>query len=99
MKARLVVSVRLKEGSEERFLAAYDAIHRRVGEGIPGHVAHQLCQSLDDPLRWIITSEWESTAASEWDRSEEHRRLITPLRECFAEGSSAKYEVRIESGH
>jgi heme-degrading monooxygenase HmoA len=98
MKARLVVSVRLKADVEEPFLEAYGSIHRRVCDGIPGHIAHQLCQSVDDPLRWIITSEWESVEASEWDRSEEHRRLISPLRQYFEEGSSAKYEVRVESG-
>ena len=99
MKARLVVTVRLKPGSEERFLAAYDAIHRRVGEGIPGHIAHQLCQSLEDPQRWIITSEWESVESSEWDRTEEHRELIMGLREHFEEGGSEKYAVRVESSH
>jgi heme-degrading monooxygenase HmoA len=98
VKARLVVTVRLKPGSEQRFLDGYDAIHRRVGAGIPGHLDHQLCQSLDDPLRWIITSEWDSVQASEWDRSDEHRALIAPLRDCFEEGASAKYAVRVESG-
>jgi heme-degrading monooxygenase HmoA len=96
-KARLVVSVRLKPGSEKRFLAAYDAIHQRVSEEIPGHIAHQLCQSLDDPACWIITSEWENVEASAWDGSEEHRKLVTPLRDCFEEGSSEKFEVRVES--
>jgi heme-degrading monooxygenase HmoA len=92
--ARFTLSVRLKPGREEDLMRAYDALRRRVAAA-EGLVGHQLCQSLDDPDRWMITSEWESVeASSAWDRSPEHDRLTLPLRDCWQSAEAAKYVVR-----
>jgi heme-degrading monooxygenase HmoA len=100
VKARFLVTVRLKPGAEQRFLDLYAAMHRRVQEGVPGHIVHQLCRSLDDPLRWIITSEFESVDDWRmWDESSDHREIVRSFRECFEEGSSVAYEVQLESRH
>lgn len=97
---RFVVTVRLKPGTEEDFVAAYQAMHERVERGIAGHVSHQLCRSLDDPQDWIITSEFESRQTwRAWDESSEHRALIAPFRQFFERGASTAYEVRVESRH
>ena len=97
---RFVVTIRLKPGSEDDFVAAYQAMHERVTQGLPGHVAHQLCRSLDDPQDWIITSEFESHEAWQaWDESDEHRAIIGPFRQFFERGGSSAYEVRVESRH
>lgn len=99
-RVRFVVTVRLKPGTEGDFVAAYQAMHERVMEGIPGHVSHQLCRSLDDPLDWVITSEFESVETwRSWDESDEHRSIIAPFRQFFERGSSVGYEVRLESRH
>ena len=74
---------------------AYAALRARLEQGVPGLLAHQLCQDVEDPGRWIITSEWEEIEDSaSWDRSEEHNRLVQPLRECFERAASRKYLVR-----
>lgn len=97
---RYTVHVRVKDGLEGEFLQRYDALQRRVGEGLDGHVAHELCRDLEDPSRWLITSRWESLDASQaWDRSDEHRALMLPMRECWEEADRAGYELQIETQH
>ena len=100
MRARFVLRARVKAGREDDLVQAYDGMHRRVSQGVPGHIAHQLCQSVDDPLEWIVTAEWEDLdSCLAFNRSDEHRQLIAPLRECFEEGAAAQYVVRVDSRH
>jgi heme oxygenase (mycobilin-producing) len=100
MRARFLLQVHLKPGCEEDFLRAYRPIADRVARGVPGHLVHQLCQSVDDPQNWLITTEWETMEAClEWERSPEHRELVKPLRECWDEAKSAKYLVQVDTRH
>jgi heme-degrading monooxygenase HmoA len=100
MKARFILQVRLKRGREDDLRRAYGALHQRVSEGVPGHLEHQLCQSADDPHRWIITSEWDSLdAALAWQVDPEHHELIKPMRELWEEAERSNYEVRVETSH
>ncbi len=100
MKVRFVLQVHLKPEREADFLRLYDAIHRRVAQGVKGHFVHQLSQGIDDPLNWLITSEWEDLdSCMEWERSPEHRALVMPLRDCWDEAKSIKYELRVETTH
>jgi heme-degrading monooxygenase HmoA len=93
--ARFVLEIGVLPGFEEDLMRAYDALRARLERGVPGLLGHELCQSVDDPGRWILTSKWESLEASAaWDRSEEHDRLVRPLRECFERAASTKYLVR-----
>ena len=95
MAARFVLEFQVSPGREDDVLAAYAALRERLQRGVPGLLGHQLCQNADDPLRFIITSEWESLEAStSWDRSEEHNELVAPLRRCFASAGSTKYVVQ-----
>lgn len=97
---RYTVHVRVKDGLEEKFLERYDALRRRVAEGLDGHVAHELCRDLEDPSRWLITSRWESLDASlVWESSEEHRALTLPMRECWDEAQRSGYAVELETVH
>jgi heme-degrading monooxygenase HmoA len=67
---------------------------------VKGHLVDQVCRAPDDPDSWLITSEWESLEDFlEWERTEEHRDLVKPMRECFAEARSLKFEVVEETGH
>ena len=60
----------------------------------------QVCQSPDDPDSWLITSEWETLDHFlEWESKEEHRDLVKPMRECFAEARSLKFDVQKETSH
>jgi heme-degrading monooxygenase HmoA len=92
--ARFVLEFEISPGREEDVKRAYSAMRERLEQGVPGLLGHQLCQNVDDPLRFIITSEWEDLEASSgWDRSEEHDRFVRPLRECFERAGSTKYLV------
>ena len=94
MSVRFILDVRVKPGHRDDLLAAYAAIRERVAREA-GLVGHQLCESIDDPERWLIISEWDSLEASaRWDRSDDHSRLIGPMRACFAGASSTKLHVR-----
>jgi heme-degrading monooxygenase HmoA len=94
MSVRLVVDVRVKEGTQEELRRAYAELVARAIEE-PGLIAHQLCQSVDEPERWLVISEWQSLEASTaWDRSEDHVRLLAPMRACFAQAARAAFEVR-----
>lgn len=100
MKGRVVFLIRLKPGAQDEFLAAYNAIRKMVSEGVKGHLVDQVCQSLDDPENWCITSEWERIEDFlAWERTEAHRELVKPMRSCIAEAQSLKFHVREETGH
>jgi heme-degrading monooxygenase HmoA len=99
-KARVVFLLKLKPGSSEEFLQAYEGIRRDVAEGVPGHIMDQVCSMPDDPDSWLITSEWESLQQFlDWEVTQEHRDLVKPMRDTFAEARSLKFEVEQETGH
>jgi heme-degrading monooxygenase HmoA len=94
MSVRLVVDVRIKPESRDQLLSAYAALRERV-EQEPGLVGHQLCESTDDGERWLVISEWDSIESSgAWDASEDHARLLGPMRACFAQASRSSFTVR-----
>ena len=98
MSVCFVLQVKVKPDREAEFLQRFDALRSRVAQGLDGHVVHQLCQSMDDPARWMIFSLWESVAAAEqWERSPEHRELTVPLRACWDEAQRSRYEIRVEA--
>ena len=100
MKGRVVFQLHLKPGREQDFLEAYDAIRLEVAQGVEGHIVDQVCQAIDDPSSWLITSEWEDIEQFlAWERTEEHRDLVKPMRDCWDEARSHKYVVRVETGH
>jgi heme oxygenase (mycobilin-producing) len=100
MKGRVVFHIHLKDGREDDFLAAYEGIRHVVAEGVDGHIVDQVCQSIDDPKSWLITSEWEDLDSFlEWERTEEHRDLVKPMRDCWDEAKSHKFIVRVETGN
>jgi heme-degrading monooxygenase HmoA len=100
MKGRVIFLMKIKPGMQDDFLKAYEGIRYEVAQGVKGHLVDQVCQSPDDPESWVITSEWESLDDFyAWERTEEHRELVKPMRECMAEARSLKFVVREETGH
>jgi heme-degrading monooxygenase HmoA len=98
MKLRFVLQVRLKAGREGDFLRIYGALRDRVSAGVPGNLAHQACRSQEDPLVWMITSEWENAETyQDWEQSPEHRALTLPLRDCWDEAKRTLYDIRMEA--
>jgi heme-degrading monooxygenase HmoA len=97
-KGRVVFLIQLKPGAEEAFLAAYERIRHDVAGGVPGHVADQVCRLRGEEDSWLITSEWETLERFlEWERSDGHRELARPLRECIASARSLKFDVVAET--
>jgi heme-degrading monooxygenase HmoA len=97
-KGRVVFVIRLKPGLKDEFLAAYEAVRYQVAQGVPGHLVDQVCQSPDDEDSWLITSEWNDLEDFlAWERTEGHRELAKPMRDCMAEARSFKYVVREET--
>ena len=95
---RFLLRVRVPKDREEDFLKRYAALARRIEEGLPGHIVHELWQSADQPDRWAIVSHWESLEASRaWDQSAEHKALTLPLRECWVEAERSSYALRVET--
>ena len=100
MAVCFVLRMRVKEGSEDEFLRRYDELQRRIGQGLDGHIVHYLCRQADEPDRWLMTSYWDDLESSQaWERSDEHRALTHPLRECWDEAERTAYDVRVETRH
>lgn len=97
-KGRVVFLIELKSGAQEAFLAAYEQIRHEVAHGVTGHLVDQVCRLRDDADTWMITSEWEQLERFlEWERSDGHRELARPLRECIASARSLKFDVVAET--
>ena len=99
-KGRVVFLIKVKPGTEEQFLEAYEGVRHLVAQGVPGHLVDQVCQDPNDSESFCITSEWESLENFvEWESKQEHRDLVKPMSDCFAEARSLKFEVVRETGH
>lgn len=99
-KGRVVFLLRIKPGMQQQFLEAYEGVRHLVAEGVDGHLVDQVCQDPNDDESWLITSEWESLGDFlDWEATEEHRELVKPMRDCFADAKSLKFEVREETSH
>ena len=91
---RVVFLLRLHPGARDRFLAAYEQVRWQVA-GTPGHLRDQVCQSIEDPDRWLITSEWASAEDFlNWERTPEHRVAAAPMMACVASRESLRFAVR-----
>lgn len=94
----MVFLIRVPAGRTADFLNAYEKIRYEVSEGVPGHLVDQVCQSATDPEQWLITSEWDSLEHFEaWERSDGHRALVRPMRECMTEAKSLRFNIRMQT--
>ncbi|MGW4378678.1 SchA/CurD-like domain-containing protein [Kitasatospora sp. NPDC004531] len=96
-RLRVVLMLDVHDGAQDRFLDAYELLRHQVS-AVPGHVSDQLCQSIDDPSRWLITSEWESAAPFlAWVDSPAHREMVKPMHGCVRDTHSLRYTVLRET--
>ncbi|NJP43655.1 SchA/CurD-like domain-containing protein [Actinacidiphila epipremni] len=94
---RVVLLLDVKRGAQQRFLDAYQLLRDQVAS-VPGHVSDQLCQSIEDPSQWLITSEWESAEPFlAWVDSPEHREMVKPMHECVNDTRSLRFDVLRET--
>ncbi|MEG3630412.1 SchA/CurD-like domain-containing protein [Streptomyces poriticola] len=97
-RMRVLLHVDLHDGAEQQFLDAYEQMRDRVAS-VPGHLGDQLCQSMDDPSQWVITSEWATALPYlAWVSSEEHLETVRPLQACVRELRSLRYGIVRETG-
>ncbi|HEX4831666.1 MAG TPA: antibiotic biosynthesis monooxygenase family protein [Trebonia sp.] len=97
-RARVVFLIRVPAERTADFLDAYEKIRYEVAEGVPGHIVDQVCQSPADPEQWLITSEWDSLEHFEaWERTDDHRALARPMRECMTEAKSLRFAIRVQT--
>ncbi|MFF8507345.1 SchA/CurD-like domain-containing protein [Streptomyces sp. NPDC015492] len=97
-RLRVILLLDLYEGAQQQFLDAYEVMHKQVAS-IPGHISDQLCQSIENPSQWLITSEWESAPPFlAWVNSEEHVEIVKPMHSCVRDTRSMRYSVLRETG-
>jgi heme-degrading monooxygenase HmoA len=97
-RLRVVLHLDLHDGSQTEFLEAYELMSKQV-TSVPGHISDQLCQSIDNPTQWAITSEWESAPPFlAWVNSEEHLRMVQPMHTCVRDMRSFRFSVLRECG-
>ncbi|MFI0774588.1 SchA/CurD-like domain-containing protein [Streptomyces sp. NPDC021212] len=98
-RLRVVLLLDVRSGAEERFLRAYDELCQQVAS-VPGHISDQLCQSIEDPSKWLITSEWESAPPFlAWVDSEAHREMVKPMHGCVEDTRSLRFGILRETDH
>ncbi|OQR62846.1 protein in whiE locus [Streptomyces maremycinicus] len=97
-RLRVVLLVDVYDGAQQQFLEAYEQLCNQVAS-VPGHVSDQLCQSIENPSQWLITSEWESAPPFlAWVNSEEHVAMVEPLHSCVRDTRSLRFHVVRETG-
>ncbi|MFI8189524.1 SchA/CurD-like domain-containing protein [Streptomyces sp. NPDC085946] len=97
-RLRVVLLVDVHDGAQQQFLEAYERLCAHVA-AVPGHVGEQLCQSIENPSQWLITSEWESAPPFlDWVNSEDHVRMVRPLHHCVRDTRSLRFNVLREVG-
>ncbi|MCG7202758.1 SchA/CurD-like domain-containing protein [Streptomyces arenae] len=97
-RLRVVLLVDVHDGAQQQFLEAYEQLCSQVAK-VPGHVSDQLCQSIENPSQWLITSEWESAPPFlAWVNSEEHVEMVKPLHNCVRDTRSLRFHVVRETG-
>ncbi|MGW2487621.1 SchA/CurD-like domain-containing protein [Streptomyces sp. NPDC001606] len=97
-RLRVVLLVDVYDGAQQQFLEAYEQLCNQVAS-VPGHVSDQLCQSIENPSQWLITSEWESAPPFlNWVNSEEHVRMVEPLHSCVRDTRSLRFHIVRETG-
>ncbi|MFB8245976.1 SchA/CurD-like domain-containing protein [Streptomyces sp. NPDC055952] len=97
-RLRVVLLVDVNDGAQQEFLEAYEQLCNQVAS-VPGHVSDQLCQSIENPSQWLITSEWESAPPFlAWVNSEDHVQMVRPLHNCVRDTRSLRFHVVRETG-
>ncbi|MER6303749.1 SchA/CurD-like domain-containing protein [Kitasatospora sp. NPDC001539] len=97
-RLRVVLMLEIQDGAQQRFLDVYEKLRHQVAS-VPGHVSDQLCQSINDPRQWLITSEWtDQETFLQWVDSPAHREMVKPMHGCVSDNfRSLRYAVLRET--
>ena len=102
MPARMMVFATIKPGEEKAFEDAFQEVTSKV-KGTPGHISDELLRDVtegqdpNEPSRYILLSEWESTEAFlAWEDAPIHMQTTTPMRPYWAGRVERRmYEVAV----
>ncbi|WP_344604806.1 antibiotic biosynthesis monooxygenase family protein [Streptomyces glaucus] len=82
-RVRVLRLLRVREGREEDFVRSYRGVLERAVR-FPGHLGEQLCRSVDEPGRWLLTSEWQNLESlKRWRADPGHTALVEPMNACL----------------
>ncbi|MFE2724741.1 SchA/CurD-like domain-containing protein [Kitasatospora sp. NPDC059327] len=97
-RLRVMLMLEIKDGAQQRFLDVYEKLRHQVAS-VPGHVSDQLCQSINDPRQWLITSEWKDQETFlKWVDSPAHREMVKPMHGCVSDTfRSLRYSILRET--
>ncbi|MFD6970605.1 SchA/CurD-like domain-containing protein [Streptomyces sp. NPDC059979] len=96
-RLRVVLLLDLYDGAQNQFLEVYEHLRKQVSS-VPGHISDELCQSIENPSQWLITSEWESAPRFlAWVNSEDHVASVQPLHGCVRDTRSLRFSVLRET--
>ncbi|MFI6444644.1 SchA/CurD-like domain-containing protein [Kitasatospora sp. NPDC050543] len=97
-RLRVVLMLEIQDGAQQRFLDVYEQLRHQVAS-VPGHVSDQLCQSIEDPRQWLITSEWDDQHSFlTWVDSPAHREMVKPMHGCVSDRfRSMRYSILRET--
>ncbi|MFJ2775003.1 SchA/CurD-like domain-containing protein [Kitasatospora sp. NPDC087315] len=97
-RLRVVLMLEIQDGAQQRFLDVYENLRHQVAS-VPGHVSDQLCQSINDPRQWLITSEWrDQETFLKWVESPAHREMVKPMHGCVSDTfRSMRYTILRET--
>jgi heme-degrading monooxygenase HmoA len=98
----MMVFATIKPGEEKAFEEAFKEVTSKV-KGTPGHISDELLRDVsegqdpDEPTRYILLSEWESTEAFlAWEDAPIHMQTTTPMRPHWAGRVERRmYEVAV----
>ncbi|MFG2874110.1 SchA/CurD-like domain-containing protein [Streptomyces sp. NPDC048337] len=97
-RLRVVLLLDLYDGAQNQFLEVYERLRNQVAS-VPGHISDELCQSIENPSQWLITSEWESAPRFlAWVNSEDHVASVQPLHGCVRDTRSLRFSVMRVTG-
>jgi heme-degrading monooxygenase HmoA len=84
MKTLVMVFAQIKPNSGDAFEAAFREVSRTV-RGTDGHLDDRLVRDADDPDRYVLIGEWESTEKFlAWEDAPVHRETTVPMRQFWA---------------
>jgi heme-degrading monooxygenase HmoA len=84
MTARIMVVARIRPGDEAAFESAYAEVTATVA-GTAGHIRDELLRPYPGDDRYILLSEWRSSADFlAWEDAPIHRQSTVPLRQYWA---------------
>nr|Q02587.1 RecName: Full=Polyketide synthase CurD [Streptomyces cyaneus]CAA44378.1 CurD [Streptomyces cyaneus] len=95
-RMRVTLLVDPSRRRQQEFLDAYEQMRDRVAS-VPD-LGDQLCQSLENPSQWLITSEWAAPPYLAWVNSEDHLETVKPLQSCVRDLRSMRYGIVRETG-